>query len=147
MQRLASSRRLLRAALAPARANSSLSAAAAAPAPENGAALPKMPAFDYTPPPYDGPRAEEIFRKRAEFLSPSLFHFYDRPVRSPDTPPLQSPLQFCGKETRLFHCSIPIIPVKKNELSNCNVILELCCGSKVPILEQPVKFCNMHMKP
>ncbi|CAN6346470.1 unnamed protein product [Urochloa humidicola] len=83
MHRLASSRRLLGAALAaaPARANSSLSAAAvAAPAPENGAALPKMPGFDYTPPPYNGPRAEEIFRKRAEFHSPSLFHFYDRPV-------------------------------------------------------------------
>jgi len=88
MQRLASSssRRLLGAALAPARANSSLSAAvAAAPAPENAAAAsPKMPAFDYTPPPYDGPRAEEIFRKRAEFLSPSLFHFYDRPLNIVD---------------------------------------------------------------
>jgi hypothetical protein len=88
MQRLASSRRLLQAALVPARANSSLSAAAvAAPAPENGAdAVPKMPAFDYTPPPYDGPRADEIFRKRAQFLSPSLFHFYDRPVRLPAHP-------------------------------------------------------------
>ncbi|OEL23471.1 Alanine--glyoxylate aminotransferase 2-like protein 3, mitochondrial [Dichanthelium oligosanthes] len=87
MQRLASSRRLLRPALAPARANSSLSAAAAAvaaPAPENGAASPKMPGFDYTPPPYEGPRAEEIFRKRAQFLSPSLFHFYDCPLNIVD---------------------------------------------------------------
>ncbi|CAD6271844.1 unnamed protein product [Miscanthus lutarioriparius] len=79
MQRLASSRRLLQAALAPARANSSLSAAAAA-----AAAVPKMPAFGYTPPPYDGPRADEIFRKRAQFLSPSLFHFYDRPLNIVD---------------------------------------------------------------
>ncbi|TVU19834.1 hypothetical protein EJB05_36009 [Eragrostis curvula] len=83
MQRLASSRRLLQTALAPRRANSSLSAAAAVAAPENGYA-PKMPHFDYTPPPYEGPRAEEIFRKRAEFLSPSLFHFYDRPLNIVD---------------------------------------------------------------
>ena len=104
MQRLASSssRRLLGAALAPARANSSLSAAvAAAPAPENAAAAsPKMPAFDYTPPPYDGPRAEEIFRKRAEFLSPSLFHFYDRPVRSPLPLTIATPVLWEG--TRLI---------------------------------------------
>jgi hypothetical protein len=110
MQRLASTRRLLlRAALAPAaRANSSLSASAAAvaaPALENGAALPRMPGFDYTPPPYDGPRAEEIFRKRAQFLSPSLFHFYNRPVRSPlARSPLNHPLQFCGG--RNTDCSI-----------------------------------------
>jgi hypothetical protein len=83
MQRLASSRRLLQAAFAPRRANSSLSAAAAVAAPENGCAAPKMPHFDYTPPPYDGPRADEILQKRAEFLSPSLFHFYDRPVLFP----------------------------------------------------------------
>jgi len=100
MQRLASSRRLLQAALAPARANSSLSTAAAAAAPENGAAaVPKMPAFGYTPPPYDGPRADEIFRKRAQFLSPSLFHFYDRPVRLPAPPsPLQSPVLWEGPD-------------------------------------------------
>ncbi|GJM88883.1 hypothetical protein PR202_ga05459 [Eleusine coracana subsp. coracana] len=85
MQRLASSRRLLQAALAPRRANSSLSAAAAVAAPETeNACAPKMPHFDYTPPPYDGPRAEEIFRKRTEFLSPSLFHFYDRPLNIVD---------------------------------------------------------------
>ncbi|KAM0828466.1 hypothetical protein ACQ4PT_067528 [Festuca glaucescens] len=84
MQRLASSRRLLQAALAPGRAHSSLSAAAVAAAPENGVAAPKMPPFYYTPPPYDGPRVAEIARKRAEFLSPSLFHFYDRPLNIVD---------------------------------------------------------------
>ena len=116
MQRLASSRRLLQAALAPARANSSLSAAAAAavatPAPENGAdAVPKMPAFDYTPPPYDGPRADEIFRKRAQFLSPSLFHFYDRPVRLPAPPsPLQSPVLWEGPDC---YCYVPKRKMKK----------------------------------
>uniref|UniRef100_A0A452ZCH8 Uncharacterized protein n=1 Tax=Aegilops tauschii subsp. strangulata TaxID=200361 RepID=A0A452ZCH8_AEGTS len=84
MQRLASSRRLLRAALAPGRAHSSLSAAAVAAAPENGAGAPKMPPFAYTPPPYDGPRVAEIAQKRAQFLSPSLFHFYDRPLNIVD---------------------------------------------------------------
>uniref|UniRef100_A0A0A9GBF5 alanine--glyoxylate transaminase n=1 Tax=Arundo donax TaxID=35708 RepID=A0A0A9GBF5_ARUDO len=46
---------------------------------ENTAA-PRMPAFDHVPLPYDGPRAAEIARKRAEFLSPSLFHFYSKPL-------------------------------------------------------------------
>lgn len=42
--------------------------------------IPSMPAFDYTPPPYTGPDAEEIMRKRREFLSPSMFCFYKKPV-------------------------------------------------------------------
>ena len=42
--------------------------------------VPRMPAFDHVPLPYDGPSAVEIARKRAEFLSPSLFHFYSKPV-------------------------------------------------------------------
>jgi alanine-glyoxylate transaminase/(R)-3-amino-2-methylpropionate-pyruvate transaminase len=42
--------------------------------------VPRMPAFDHVPLPYDGPSAVEIARKRAEFLSPSLFHFYSNPV-------------------------------------------------------------------
>ncbi|PKA64846.1 Alanine--glyoxylate aminotransferase 2 like 3, mitochondrial [Apostasia shenzhenica] len=42
--------------------------------------VPRIPRFDYTPPPYDGPRAEEILRKRSEFLSPSLFHLYRKPL-------------------------------------------------------------------
>ncbi|KAI4964887.1 hypothetical protein ZWY2020_057925 [Hordeum vulgare] len=84
MQRLASSRRLLQAALAPGRAHSSLTAAAVAAAPENGAGAPKMPPFAYTPPPYDGPRVAQIAQKRAQFLSPSLFHFYDRPLNIVD---------------------------------------------------------------
>jgi alanine-glyoxylate transaminase/(R)-3-amino-2-methylpropionate-pyruvate transaminase len=32
------------------------------------------------PLPYDGPSAAEIARKRAEYLSPSLFHFYSKPL-------------------------------------------------------------------
>ncbi|CAN6300986.1 unnamed protein product [Urochloa humidicola] len=44
------------------------------------AALPRIPAFDHVPLPYDGPSAAEIARKRAEYLSPSLFHFYSKPL-------------------------------------------------------------------
>lgn len=49
-------------------------------APLHEAEVPKMPAFDFTPPPYSGPPAAEILAKRKEFLSPSLFHFYQKPV-------------------------------------------------------------------
>ncbi|WOK95497.1 alanine-glyoxylate aminotransferase [Canna indica] len=42
--------------------------------------LPQMPPFDYAPPPYDGPRAADILRKRSEFLSPSIGHLYKNPL-------------------------------------------------------------------
>ncbi|KAI3474265.1 hypothetical protein Pfo_029053 [Paulownia fortunei] len=42
--------------------------------------IPKIPPFDYTPPPYTGPTAAEILTKRKEFLSPSMFYFYNKPV-------------------------------------------------------------------
>lgn len=42
--------------------------------------VPKMPPFDYSPPPYTGPTLDEIFNKRKEFLSPSMFYFYNKPV-------------------------------------------------------------------
>ncbi|CAD5322458.1 unnamed protein product [Arabidopsis thaliana] len=42
--------------------------------------LPKMPPFNYSPPPYDGPSTAEIIAKRREFLSPALFHFYNTPL-------------------------------------------------------------------
>ncbi|KAG2686137.1 hypothetical protein I3760_10G163400 [Carya illinoinensis] len=47
---------------------------------DNDVFIPKMPPFDYSPPPYDGPSADEIMAKRKEFLSPSLFHFYKKPL-------------------------------------------------------------------
>lgn len=56
---------------------SRLAAAAETAAP---AAAPRMPAFDHVPLPYDGPSAADIARKRAEYLSPSLFHFYSKPL-------------------------------------------------------------------
>ncbi|XP_077239183.1 alanine--glyoxylate aminotransferase 2 homolog 3, mitochondrial-like [Tasmannia lanceolata] len=50
----------------------------------NNAALPKIPPFDYSPPPYVGPSASEILRKRTEFLSPSMFYFYKKPLNVVD---------------------------------------------------------------
>ncbi|KAL0419162.1 UNVERIFIED_CONTAM: Alanine--glyoxylate aminotransferase 23, mitochondrial [Sesamum radiatum] len=47
---------------------------------ENESPLPKMPPFDYTPPPYSGPSAEEILSKRLQFLSPAVFHFFKNPL-------------------------------------------------------------------
>ncbi|KAK1285825.1 hypothetical protein QJS10_CPB20g00165 [Acorus calamus] len=51
---------------------------------EGNVVVPKMPPFDYTPPPYDGPRTDEILRKRREFLSPSMFYFYRKPLNIVD---------------------------------------------------------------
>ncbi|KZV43702.1 alanine--glyoxylate aminotransferase 23, mitochondrial-like [Dorcoceras hygrometricum] len=42
--------------------------------------IPEMPTFDYTPPPYSGPSAEEILSKRQRYLSPAVFHFYKNPI-------------------------------------------------------------------
>ncbi|KAK6266389.1 hypothetical protein QUC31_017226 [Theobroma cacao] len=50
----------------------------------NDVVVPKMPTFDYSPPPYTGPSAEEILSKRKQYLSPSLFHFYNKPLNVVD---------------------------------------------------------------
>ncbi|GKV02221.1 hypothetical protein SLEP1_g14680 [Rubroshorea leprosula] len=47
---------------------------------ETDVGVPKMPPFDYSPPPYTGPSADEIFAKRKQYLSPALFHFYSKPL-------------------------------------------------------------------
>ncbi|KAL2337633.1 hypothetical protein Fmac_012079 [Flemingia macrophylla] len=39
-----------------------------------------LPPFDYSPPPYAGPTAEDILAKRREYLSPSIYHSYKSPV-------------------------------------------------------------------
>jgi alanine-glyoxylate transaminase/(R)-3-amino-2-methylpropionate-pyruvate transaminase len=57
---------------------------AAATTKENGVFVPQMPSFDYTPPPYTGPSADEILAKRKAHLSPSLFHFYTKPLNVVD---------------------------------------------------------------
>ncbi|KAJ6811565.1 alanine--glyoxylate aminotransferase 2-like protein 3, mitochondrial-like [Iris pallida] len=62
----------------------SRSAAATATEVENATITPKMPPFDYAPPPYNGPSAADIMKKRLEFLSPSLFCFYKKPLNVVD---------------------------------------------------------------
>lgn len=44
------------------------------------AELPKLPPFDYQPKPYKGPLADQVLQKRKQFLGPSLFHFYQKPL-------------------------------------------------------------------
>ncbi|KAL3850549.1 hypothetical protein ACJIZ3_012431 [Penstemon smallii] len=56
----------------------------AQPIQENEPVLPKMPPFDYTPPPYSGPSTEEILMKRQQFLNPAVFHFFDKPLNLVD---------------------------------------------------------------
>ena len=45
--------------------------------------LPRIPFFDHTPQPYTGPSAQEILAKRKEFLNPSIFYYYKKPVCAP----------------------------------------------------------------
>ncbi|CAN1134229.1 Alanine--glyoxylate aminotransferase 2 homolog 2, mitochondrial [Linum perenne] len=47
---------------------------------ENHDAVPKMPSFDYSPEPYSGPSVDEILSKRRQFLNPSMFYLYEKPV-------------------------------------------------------------------
>ncbi|PWA74086.1 Aminotransferase class-III [Artemisia annua] len=42
--------------------------------------VPKMPAFDYKPPPYDGPSAAEILAKRQRHLNPCMTYLYTNPL-------------------------------------------------------------------
>lgn len=46
------------------------------------AGVPQMPPFDFTPQPYNGPKADEILAKRKKFLNPALFLYYKKPVSS-----------------------------------------------------------------
>lgn len=45
------------------------------------AAPTELPRFDYQPKPYKGPLADEVLEKRKKFLGPSLFHYYQKPVK------------------------------------------------------------------
>ncbi|XP_042515656.1 alanine--glyoxylate aminotransferase 2 homolog 3, mitochondrial-like [Macadamia integrifolia] len=51
---------------------------------ESSDVVPKMPPFDYAPPPYNGPSAAEILQKRKDYLSPSMFYFYKNPLNVVD---------------------------------------------------------------
>lgn len=41
---------------------------------------PQLPPFDHDPKPYTGPSADQVFQKRKQFLGPSIFHYYQKPV-------------------------------------------------------------------
>ncbi|KAL6985681.1 glycine transaminase, partial [Sarracenia purpurea var. burkii] len=47
--------------------------------PENDAHFPKIPPFDYPPPPFTGSSAAEILQKRKYRLSPPMLCFYTKP--------------------------------------------------------------------
>lgn len=78
---------------------------------ENDGLVPKMPAFDYSPPPYTGPTADQILRKRKEYLSPSMFYFYKNPLNIVD-----------GKMQYLFDES------GRRYLDAFGGIATVCCG-------------------
>ncbi|XP_013630040.1 alanine--glyoxylate aminotransferase 2 homolog 2, mitochondrial isoform X2 [Brassica napus] len=46
--------------------------------------LARLPPFDYAPPPYSGPSADEILNKRKEFLSPSMPLLFRKPLNIVD---------------------------------------------------------------
>ncbi|CAM8897616.1 unnamed protein product [Rhodiola kirilowii] len=71
----------------------------------------KLPPFDYTPPPYTGPSAAEILQKRKQYLSPSMFYFYDKPINIVD-----------GKMQYLFDEN------GRRYLDAFGGIATLCCG-------------------
>lgn len=41
---------------------------------------PQLPPFDHDPKPYTGPSADQVFQKRKQFLGPSIFHYYQKPL-------------------------------------------------------------------
>ncbi|KAK2647486.1 hypothetical protein Ddye_014975 [Dipteronia dyeriana] len=73
--------------------------------------LPKLPPFDYSPPPYTGPSDADILAKRKAYLSPSLYHFYDKPLNIVD-----------GKMQYLFDES------GRRYLDAFGGIATVCCG-------------------
>ncbi|XP_044502074.1 alanine--glyoxylate aminotransferase 2 homolog 2, mitochondrial-like [Mangifera indica] len=82
---------------------------------DNEVFLPKMPPFDYSPPPYTGPSADEILAKRKTYLSPSLFHFYSKPLNVVD-----------GKKQYLFDEN------GRRYLDGFGGIATVCCGHSHP---------------
>lgn len=51
---------------------------------------PQLPRFDYEPKPYKGPSADEVLQKRKKFLGPSLFYYYQKPVKFQHSPVVSS---------------------------------------------------------
>ncbi|GFY81674.1 similar to PYRIMIDINE 4 [Actinidia rufa] len=93
---------------------------------ENDRPIPKIPSFDYSPPPYTGPTAAEILQKRREYLSPSMFYFYGKPLNVVD-----------GKMQYLFDEN------GRRYLDAFGGIATVCCGHCHPdVVETIVKQTN-----
>ena len=71
---------------------------------ENDVTVPKMPPFDYSPPPYNGPTVDEIMAKRKAYLSPSLFHLYKKPVSHSPHLIISPPLYLLFLKNHAFYC-------------------------------------------
>ena len=54
--------------------------AIAAPARPATSKAPQLPPYNHQPRPYQGPSAEEVLKLRKEHLTPSLFHYYRKPL-------------------------------------------------------------------
>eukprot|EP00271_Cylindrocystis_brebissonii_P005356 TRINITY_DN17365_c0_g1_i1.p1 TRINITY_DN17365_c0_g1~~TRINITY_DN17365_c0_g1_i1.p1 ORF type:complete len:514 (-),score=70.71 TRINITY_DN17365_c0_g1_i1:283-1767(-) len=48
--------------------------------PREVSSLPVIPAFDYKPLPYTGPRTDEVLAKRKQYLNPAMFLYYKKPL-------------------------------------------------------------------
>ncbi|CAK7343648.1 unnamed protein product [Dovyalis caffra] len=93
---------------------------------ENEIHIPQLPPFDYSPPPYTGPSAEEILAKRQQYLSPSLFHLYSNPLNVVD-----------GKMQYLFDEN------GRRYLDGFGGIATVCCGHCHPdVVDAIVKQIN-----
>ncbi|KAB5561775.1 hypothetical protein DKX38_006732 [Salix brachista] len=93
---------------------------------ENDIPVPKLPPFDYSPPPYTGPSSEQILAKRKQYLSPSLFHFYSKPLNVVD-----------GKMQYLFDEN------GRRYLDGFGGIATVCCGHSHPdVVDAVVKQVN-----
>ena len=62
---------------------------------------PRMPAFDYSPPEYNGPSKQEVLRLRKHHLSPGETHT----MRAPALPSQQIPYHMRLRAPILLHCS------------------------------------------
>lgn len=88
--------------------------------------VPKLPPFDYSPPPYTGPSADQILAKRKQYLSPSLFHFFSKPLNVVD-----------GKMQYLFDEN------GRRYLDGFGGIATVCCGHCHPdVVDAIVKQVN-----
>lgn len=79
--------------------------------------IPKMPPFNYTPPPYTGPAASEILAKRKEFLSPSMFYFYTKPVSLSGLPCTLAHLITPLLSLSNFSCFVSFVSVSETEIA------------------------------